>query len=176
MKDDRNREDAKMDKLIRESLGFEKSPDGFTDKIMQHIEAVDQKEEKALSSLMGKYVVDSPSPDFTKKVMAGLQASTSINVNPVIIGKKAWFFIYAAITAFVIYIIASGSKAEVESDPGIYSDLLSRIGDLFSQAGGSFSFPMPEILTNPVFGLSLFALSSLLLVDYVLKNRKLSVA
>lgn len=175
-REDRNREDPKMDKLIRESLGFEKSPEGLTDKIMQNIQATDQKEEIALSSVMRKYAIDSPSADFTSKVMAKIQTSTAININPVIIGKKAWFLIFATLTSFVVFVIKSGGEAAVGSEPsGVYGDFIGSLGDLFSRVGGSYSIQLPEILTNPVFGLSLFALSSMLLVDYVLKSRKLSV-
>ena len=175
MKEDRNKEEAKLDKLIRESLSFEKSPEDFTDKIMQRIETTDQQVEMALSSAMHKYTIESPSPGFTDAVMARLETTPSINVNPVIIGKKAWIFIIAALTAFVIYVIASGTKGEASPETGLYGDFMSRLGERFGQIGGSVSFQLPEILSNPVFAISLFALSSMLLVDYVLKSRRLSV-
>jgi hypothetical protein len=175
MKEDRNIEDEKIDKLIRESLRFDKSPEGLTGKIMQHIQATDQQEEAAMTSVMKKYATDSPSADFTSKVMARIEASTSISVNPVIIGKKAWIFILTALTAFVVFVLSSGGAAETEPVPAVYTDYLGRIANLFNQVEGSFSIKLPEILTNPVFGLSLFALSSLLLIDHMLKSRKLSV-
>ena len=175
MKKDKNIEDAKMDKLIRDSLQFDKSPEGLTDKIMQHIQATDHQEEAALSSVLKKYAVESPSADFAAKVMASIETSPSISVNPVIIGKKAWIFILTAVTAFVIFVVSTGGGAEADTAPGVFDDYIGRAADLFKQVGGTYSIQLPDILSNPVFGLSLFALSSLLLLDYMLKSRKLSV-
>lgn len=166
------KEDKNIEKLIRDSLKFEQSPEDFTDKIMQKIEAVDQLEEKALSSLFDKHILESPSAEFTAKVMGQIEAAPTIVTNPVIIGKKAWAVILVLFAALIGYTLLSGSESE--SVPSVYEGVTGKLGDFFSQAVGSFSIQLPEIFTNPVFAISLFALSSLLLVDFMIKNRRLS--
>ena len=166
------KEDKNIEKLIRDSLKFEQSPEDFTSKIMQSIEAADQKEEVALSSLMKKHVLQSPSADFTSKVMTQIKGATTIVTNPVIISKKAWAIILAFITALVVYALAS--SPENKTEPSLFDGFASKLGDLFNQVGGSYSIQLPELFTNPVFAMSLFALSSLILVDYLIKNRRLS--
>ncbi|MGA9271674.1 MAG: hypothetical protein WBV45_13715, partial [Lutimonas sp.] len=166
------KEDKKLEKLIRENLKVETTSDDFSDKIMKQIKASDKKEEIALSSLVTKYAVESPSVNFTSKVMSGIQNSPSIVINPVIIGKKAWIVIAALLSAFVYYVISSSGSGGTET--AAYAELMEGVGDRFNQAGSSLSSQLPEILTNPIFALSMFALSTLLLLDYMLKRRKVS--
>ena len=164
------KEDKNIDKLIRDSLKVEKGPEGLTDKIMSRIEAAEQIEEKALSSLLGKHVLESPSEGFTSRVMA--QIETSINTNPVIIGKKAWIVIATLLVGFVLYVLqASGAS---EATPNLYEGLVSKTGDFFSQFGGSVSFQLPELMTNPLFAISLFALSLLLLLEHFFRYNRIS--
>lgn len=174
MKEDWNLEDRSMDKLIRDSLKFDRSPEGLTDSIMNQITTVEEAKERALSSLMRKHVLVSPSSDFTIRVMAQIEkaTSTSIVTNPVIIGKKAWAIIFAFLTAFVVYVLQTTEEAQ--ADPGISGEVSSRITDFFGQLEGSLSIETPAILTNPVLAIGLFALSSLLLLDYLIKNHKMS--
>ncbi len=167
------KEDKKIEKMIRESLKPEKAPEGFSDKIMEHIEASERKEEIALSSVVAKYAVESPSADFTSSVMSRIQGAPSIVTNPVIIGKKAWAVIVALVSAFVYYVISSAESGTAET--AAYAEFMESVGERFSQAGGTVNSQLPEILTNPVFALSMFALSTLLLVDYMIKKRKVSI-
>lgn len=167
------KEDKRIEKMIRESLEFEKTSEGFSDKIMAKIEAAETKEEMALGSMISKFAVESPSADFTSSVMSRIQGAPSIVTNPVIIGKKAWMLIVALVSVFIYYVVSSVEQGPAEPAP--YADLMNKVGEGLSQAGGSMSFQLPEIFTNPVFALSMFALSSLLLGDYLLKKRKLSV-
>ena len=164
------KEDKNIDKLIRDSLKVEKGPEDFTDKIMGKIEAAEQIEEKALRSLMGKHVLESPSEGFTSRVMS--QIETSVNTNPVIIGKKAWLVIATLIFAFVLYVFKSTSTSE--ATPGIFEGLISKTGDFFNQVGNSVSFQLPELMTNPLFAISLFALSLLLLLEHFLRYNRIS--
>ena len=68
------KEDKNIEKLIRDNLNMEQVPQDFTNKIMDKIEVLDQQEERALSSLMNKHVIESPSVNFTSKVMASIEA------------------------------------------------------------------------------------------------------
>ena len=166
------KEDKNIEKMIRDSLKFEKSPEDLADKVMQKIEAADAVEEKALSSLMNRYALESPSAGFASRVMEQIRPATTLDTNPVIIGRKAWAVILAGFAALVGYILMAPANAQPESGP--YADLTEKLGSWFGQLGGSVSLPLPEILTNPVFAISLFALSSLLFLDYVIKDRSLS--
>lgn len=167
------KEDKNIERLIRESLKVENTSDDFSDKVMKQIKASDRKEEIALTSLVAKYAVERPSADFTSKVMSGLQKSPSIVINPVIIGKKAWVVIIALLSAFVYYVISSAGSGGAET--AAYADFMERVGERFNQTGGSLTSQLPEMLTNPIFALSMFALSTLLLLDYMLKRRKVSL-
>ena len=167
------KEDKDIEKFIRENIRYDKAPEGFSDRIIDRINTSEAKEDIALTSLVGKFAIESPSPDFTSKVMSQLQESPSIVTNPVIIGKKAWILIAALMAAFVYYVLVS--FGESGSEPAAYTQFMESLGERFNQAGGSLNSQIPEILTNPVFALSMFALSSMLLLDYVMRKRKLSV-
>ena len=167
------KEDKKIEKLIRESLKYEKAPEGFSDRIMEHIEASEEKVETALSSVVSKYAVESPSADFTSRVMSQIEKAPLIVTNPVIIGKKVWTIIIALISAFVYYVISTSEPGTAETT--VYAEFMEKAGERLNQVGGSVNYQLPEILTNPVFALSMFALSTLLLVDYTMKKRKVSL-
>lgn len=167
------KEDKNIERLIRESFKVEKTSDDFSNKVMKQIKASDRIAEIALASLVTKFAVESPSPDFTSKVMSGIQKSPSIDINPVIISKKAWIVIIALLSAFVYYVISSAGSGGTET--GAYADFMQRFGDRFSQTEDSLTSQLPEMLTNPIFALSMFAMSTLLLLDYMLKKRNVSL-
>jgi len=176
------KEDKNIDKLIRDSLKFEQGPEGLTDKIMGKIEATEQIGEKALRSLMSKHVLESPSADFASNVMAKIEAVTAsetsaksethIVTNPVIIGKRAWAVIATALIGFILYVMQTGTTSE--ATPNIYEGLMSKTGDFFSQMSGSVSYQLPELLTSPLFAISLFALSFLLLLEHFFRYNRIS--
>lgn len=167
------KEDKNIEKLIRDNLNMEQVPQDFTNKIMDKIEVLDQQEERALSSIMNKHLIESPSSNFTSNVMASIEAahqtaevSAAKISNSAIIGKKAWFVILTCIAGFVVFALTSSAGSA--TDPGVIQGLLSK-------TEGLFTFELPKILTNPMFAMSLFALSSLLFADYMIRNRKLTV-
>ena len=178
------KEDKNIDKLIRDSLRIEKGPEDLADKIMAKIEAAEQIEEKALRSLMGKHLLESPSADFATRVMSQIEAAaapekastvdseSAIVTDPVIIGKKAWMIIAATLFGFVIYVLQAGTESE--TSPNIYEGFMSKTGEFFSQISGSVSYQLPELLTNPLFAISLFALSILLLLEHLLRYNRIS--
>jgi len=176
------KEDKNIDKLIRDSLRFEEGPEDLTGKIMGKIEATEQIEGKALRSLLSKHVLESPSADFASNVMAQIETATAsetspgsaatIVTNPVIIGKKAWAVIAAALFGFILFVMQTGTTSE--ATPNIYEGLMSKTGDFFSQMSGSVSYQLPELLTSPLFAISLFALSLLLLIEHFLRYNRIS--
>ena len=164
------KEDKNIDKLIRESLKMEQPSDDFTSKIMNQIEAADTKQEKALGSLLKKNLMESPSLNFTARVMAEVEkASVKIADKP-IISKKVWTFIGIFVGSIFVYSLLAGEKSTSTSTA--LDETMKKFDQILTN---SFSFDLPEILISPLFGLSIFALSSLLFLDYFLKNRKISV-
>lgn len=164
------KEDKKLDKLIRESLKMEQPSVDFTNKIMNQIEAVDEKQEKALGSLLKKNTLESPSLNFTARVMAEVEKASVRVADTAIISKKAWTFIILFVSSIFVYALLTGEKNTATTQA--IEGTMKKVDNLLTN---SMTFDLPEILTSPLFGLSIFALSSLLFLDYFMKNRKLSV-
>ncbi len=164
------KEDKKIDKLIRESLKIEQPSVDFTNKIMNQIEVADAKQEKALGSLLKKNALESPSLNFTERVMAEVEKASIKVADVPIISKKAWVFISIFVGSIFVFTLLTGEKDRSSSNA------LNGVMEKFDQVlTNSLTFDLPAILTSPLFGLSMFALSSLLFLDYFMKNRKLSV-
>jgi len=164
------KEDKKLDKLIRESLKMEAPSVDFTNKIMNQIEAFETIEEKALGSLLKKNAMESPSLNFTARVMAEVEKASVKVVNVPIISKKIWTFISVFVTSIFIYVLFTGEENTATSQT--IDGTMKKVDTLLSN---SLTFDLPPILTSPLFGLSVFALSTLLFLDYFMKNRKISV-
>ena len=164
------KEDEKIDKLIRESLKMEQPSVDFTNKIMDQIEVVDAKQEKALSSLLKKNTLESPSLNFTARVMAEVEKASVKVADAPIIGKKTWTFIGMLISSIFVYVLMTGEKNTATSQA--VDGIINKVDNALSN---SMTFDLPPLLTSPLFGLSVFALSSLLFLDYFMKNRKISV-
>jgi len=164
------KEDKKIDKLIRESLKMEQPSLDFATKIMNQIEVVDVKQEKALGSLLNKNTLESPSLNFTARVMAEVEKASVKVIDAPIISKKAWTFISMFVATIFVYVLFTGEKNTATSQA--IDGTMKKVDNLLSN---SMTFDLPAILTSPLFGLSVFALSSLLFLDYFMKNRKISV-
>ena len=164
------KEDEKIDKLIRESLKMEQPSIDFAAKIMNQIEAVDAKQEKALGSLLKKNTLESPSLNFTARVMAEVEKVSIKVADTPIISKKAWVFISIFVGSIFVFTLLT-----VEKDTSSSNVLNGTIEKFDQMLTNSLTFDLPAILTSPLFGLSVFALSSLLFLDYFMKNRKVSV-
>ncbi len=164
------KEDKKIDKLIRESLKMEQPSIDFTNKIMNQIEAVDAKQEKALGSLLKKNTLESPSLNFTARVMAEVEKASIKVADTPIISKKAWVFISIFVGSIFVVTLLTGEKDTASSN--VLHGTMEKFDQILTN---SLTFDLPAILTSPLFGLSIFALSSLLFLDYFMKNRKLSV-
>ncbi len=164
------KEDKKIDKLIRESLRMEQPSFDFTNKIMDKIDLVDAKQEKALGSLLKKNTLESPSLNFAARVMAEVEKASVNVVDAPIIGKKAWTFISMLIASIFVYVLMTEEKNTATSQA--IDGAMKKVDNALSN---SMTFDLPAILTSPLFGLSVFALTSFLFLDYFMKNRKLSV-
>lgn len=160
------KKDGNIDKLIRESLKTEQPSKDFTNNIMDQIGALESKEEKALGSLIKRSVLESPSINFTDRVMVKIEKSSIAIANKPVISKKAWTFILIGLLSVVIYVLTAPSK---ETATSLYID------NAMTKIDGALSFDLPALLISPLFAISVFALSSLLFLDYFLRNRTLSL-
>lgn len=91
------------------------------------------KLDKQFEGLIKEISIDSPSKDFTLKVMNRIQAEATVQHRPAlqnyqpVISRKAWLIIGLAFCALLIYITVSGSDTATESTPGFWSKLLGSI-------------------------------------------------
>ncbi|MCP4882538.1 MAG: hypothetical protein GY908_02005 [Flavobacteriales bacterium] len=164
------KEEKNIDKLIRESLKTEQPSNDFTSKIMNQIKVADTNQEKAMASLLKKNTLESPSLNFTARVMAEVEKASIKIADEPIISKKVWTFISIFIGSIFIYVLLTGEKNTSSSTA--FNEIIKKWDQLLTS---SLSFDLPEIIISPLFGLSIFALSSLLFLDYYLKNRKISM-
>ena len=156
------KEDKKIDKLIRESLKMEQPSIDFTNKIMNQIEEMaDAKQEAALGSLLKKNTLESPSLNFTARVMAEVEKASIKLADKPIISKKAWVFISIFVGSIFVFALLTGEKDTSSSN--VLHGTIEKFDQILTN---SLTFDLPAILTSPLFGLSIFALSSLLFLDY----------
>ena len=160
-----DKDSKNIDKFIQENLDVKKTSLDFTNEVMEQVFRLELKEEKAMTSFFQKHILEEPSSEFTSKVMSGLPQNSPTFVYQPVIGKKAWYFITAVFITLVIYIFFNLDPNSTQIVD--FSTYLERIETVFS-------FEIPGILTSPFFALSMFALSSLLLIDYFIRNRQYS--
>jgi len=159
------KQDKSIDKYIKEGLKVEKTSLGFSNNVMQQIHTLNIEKEKALTSLMQKYILQEPSLNFTANTLSKINSDLKSATYQPVISKKAWFTIASILISVSIYIIVYMDSVSLQSDL-----LLKNIQKLESL----FSFELPSLLTSPLFALSIFALSSLLFLDYFLRKRRIS--
>lgn len=154
-----------IDKLIKQNLKIEEPSLDFSGHVMDQIYASDLKKEKSLSSLMQRHLIEEPSIDFAVDVLSKIEEDLKATIYQPVLGKKAWFFIGSLIVVVLIYTLFGIDSSSSES---------SLLGDLISKTNGYFTFDLPSVSISPLFALSTFALSSLLFLDYYVRNRRLS--
>ena len=157
--------DKNIDKFIKEGLEVENTSLGFSDNVMQQIHALDIEKEKALTSLLQKYTLQEPSLNFTANVLSEIHVNSKVSIYQPVISNKIWYVIFTMIVLVVSYVFFSLGETSIQSN--IVNSSLIKLEKLFS-------FNLPTLLTSPLFALSIFALSSLLFLDYFLQKRKLS--
>lgn len=154
-------ESKNIDKIIKQNMDIEKPSLEFTEKVMHQILASESIREKALISLLQKHTLKEPSIDFTSKVMSILPKNSHVFVYKPVISKNVWYLLAVGFILMVVYIF-------LNADDIVTSELLN---SYIAKIGTVFSFKIPNLLISPIFALSMFALSSLLLLDYFLRNR-----
>jgi len=157
--------DKNIDKFIKENLSLEKPSSHFSGNLMQQIDAKETEKESALASLIQKHTLEQPTANFTASIMQGiiLHEGLPISAYQPVISKKIWFVLSSIILFVVVYTVLNFDNAPPE---------YSYIQDFVSKIDGAFSVKLPSILTSPILALSLFALSSLLLLDRFLHRKE----
>lgn len=165
------KKDKNIDKLIKESLDVEKTSMDFSKNVMQQIYTSEKEREKALFSLIQKSLLERPSAGFTSGVISLVKTYSKTSIYTPVISKKVWVLItslYIALMGYTVFNLNMSQPYFIWLDAYI----LDFRDDL------SFNLPsitLPSVLTSPLFAVSIFALSSLLLLDYIIRNRKLAL-
>jgi hypothetical protein len=91
------------------------------------------KLDKQFEEMMKGVRINSPSPDFTLKVMSRIQAEAAEQPRPAlqnyqpVIGRTTWIILGLVFAALLIYITVSGPATVTESGPGLWSNLLGKV-------------------------------------------------
>lgn len=148
-----------LEAFLKKNLEEESTSSDFTDLVLGKIHAAEIEKEKALQSLLQKHIVELPPEDFSSNIMQVIENKEIAKYHPVI-SKKAWMLIATVLIVITGFFTLKGGTSNEESN--FLVSYLSGVEKLFS-------FELPVILTSPIFALSLFALSTLLSIDYYLK-------
>jgi hypothetical protein len=157
--------DKNIDNFIRKNIEIQEASMDFSENVMEQIYALDLKKDKALSSLMQKHILDAPSINFTSRVMASIEQKSEIKTYQPVIGKKVWVLISSVIAIIFIFTFL---KLDFTATEHIYLE------NIQSKVSNLFVFEYPSLNISPLFGLGIFALSSLLFLDYFIRNRRLA--
>ena len=161
------KEEHNIKKLIQ-SIELDSPSENFTEKLMSKINYVTNDEvlnDPSLTSLLKKNGQETPSVNFVDEVMAQIQLEGTIEYKP-IISKKIWSVLSILLVSSFIFVLFTESSPSSNSYVSKYSDVLDQIITSF---GSSIveSIQIPSILV-----VSIFCLSSLLLLDYFLNTRE----
>jgi hypothetical protein len=157
--------DKNIDNFIKQNLDIQEPSKDFSGNVMEQIYALDLEKDKALSSLMQKHVLEAPSINFTSRLMASIEQQSKIAAYKPVIGKKVWFLIISVVVLIFVYVFL---KSDFAITKNVYLE------NLQSKVNNLFVFEYPSLDISPIFGLGIFALSSLLFVDYFIRNRRLA--
>lgn len=159
------KQDKSVDKFIKEGLEVENTSLGFSENVMQQIYALELEKEKTLTSLLQKYTLQEPSINFTTNVLSEIYVNSKVSIYQPVISKKIWYVIFTIVILVISYVFYSLGDTSIQSN--IVNLNLMKLKNLFS-------FNLPTLSISPLFALSIFALSSLLFLDYFLQKRKFS--
>ena len=157
--------DKNIDDFIKQNLDIQEPSKDFSGNVMEQVYALDLEKDKALSSLMQKHVLEAPSINFTSRLMASIEQQSKITSYKPVIGKKVWFLISSVVVFIFVYTFLKSDFAIKEN---IYLE------NLQGKLNNLFVFEYPSLDISPIFGLGIFALSSLLFIDYFIRNRRLA--
>ncbi len=157
------KQDKNIDRFIKKNLRTEKPSTSFSNELMQQIHALENENEKVLSSLLQKHSLEKPSVNFTSRIMREINAVSSQSVYQPVISKKVWFVIFSVILSFVIFAIFNFDNTAIQ---------VKYIDGIVQKMSESLSYELPELISSPLMALSMFALSSLLILDRFLHRKE----
>ena len=101
------------------------------------------KLDRQFEQMMKGVQIDSPSSDFTLRVMSRIQAEAADQRKPIlqnyqpVISKRTWIILIVAFILRLIYITVSSQNAAPTSDTGFWSTVSGKIGALNNQEASS---------------------------------------
>jgi len=101
------------------------------------------KLDKQFEQMIKGVQIDSPSSDFTLRVMSRIQAEAAVQRKPIlqnyqpVISKRTWIILIVAFILLLIYITVSSQNATPASDTGFWSTVSGKIGGFNNQEASS---------------------------------------
>jgi len=101
------------------------------------------KLDKQFEQMMKGVQIDSPSSDFTLRVMSRIQAEAAVQRKPIlqnyqpVISKRTWIILIVAFIMLLIYVTVSSQDAAPASDTGFWSTVSGKIGTFNNQETSS---------------------------------------
>jgi hypothetical protein len=101
------------------------------------------KLDKQFEEMMKRVRIDSPSSDFTLKVMSRVQAEAAVQRKPIlqdyqpVISKRTWIILIVVFLLLLIYITVSSQDVAPASNTGFWSTVSEKIGALNNQETSS---------------------------------------
>jgi hypothetical protein len=102
------------------------------------------KIDKQFEEMMKGIRIDSPSSDFTLKVMSRIQAEAAVQKRSVVqdyqpvISKRTWIIMIVAFILFIVWITVSGQGAESSNSTGMWTRILNSLNSLKTNEVSSF--------------------------------------
>jgi len=94
------------------------------------------KLDQQFEEMMKGIRIDSPSSDFTLKVMSRIQAEAAVQKRSVVqdyqpvISKRTWIIMIVAFILFMVYITVSGQDSASSNSTGMWSRIFSSLNSL----------------------------------------------
>jgi hypothetical protein len=102
------------------------------------------KLDKQFEEMMKGITIDSPSSDFTMKVMSRIQAEAAVQKRPILAGyepaisKKTWIMLLIIFAALMIYITVAGKDTDSANTSGFIATILNSMNQLEVNKVSSF--------------------------------------
>jgi len=101
------------------------------------------KLDKQFEQMMKGVQIDTPSSDFTLRVMSRIQAEAAVQRKPIlqnyqpVISKRTWIILIVVFIFLLIYITVSSQDAAPASNTGFWSTISGKIGAFNNQEASS---------------------------------------
>ncbi len=132
------------------------------------------KLDKQFAEMMKDIKIESPSSDFSLKVMSHIQAEAAVQKRPLlqdyqpVISKRTWIILLAAFVLLIIYILVTGSTTAPASDTGLLGSFAGKLHSLntsgltkfWEKGTGIFSTIPPIAYVIVLSSLALWTLDS----------------